>query len=208
MKGISVVLGSQNALEGGGPADEDPIPPDGVDPHPIPQHANDFPGFQPLPNHNIHAQNEDWDAWEEQAEQEQHWAFPQPEPFQPQQQQVVIPVLLEEGAPNSSITTTVSIFDGLLSLTHSASEEVNQGIQATQVGQGLLNIALAYNAIEEDEEQVPQNNLENVQQQNPVLEPTLIPPVQYTEPHFDLKVDHMNDGLNVREENVVTDFPV
>ena len=30
---------------GGGPADEDPIPPPGVDPHSIPQHANDFPGF-------------------------------------------------------------------------------------------------------------------------------------------------------------------
>ena len=55
---------------GGGPADEDPIPPDG---HLVPQHANDFPGFQPLPVHNIDAQNEDQDAWEEQ---EQHWAFP------------------------------------------------------------------------------------------------------------------------------------
>ena len=83
--------------------------------------------------------------------------------------------MLEEGAPHSSITTTVSLSDGLLSLTHSASEEVNQGIQAPQFGQGLLNIALAYNAIEEEEEQIPLNNLENVQQQNPVLEPALIP---------------------------------
>ena len=37
---------------GGGPADEDPFPPEGVDPHPVPQHANDFPGFPPLPNPN------------------------------------------------------------------------------------------------------------------------------------------------------------
>ena len=44
---------------GGGPVDEDPFPPEGVGPHPVPQHANDFLGFQPLPDHNIHAPNED-----------------------------------------------------------------------------------------------------------------------------------------------------
>ena len=54
------------------PADEDPIPLDGVDPHPVPQHANDFPGFQPLPVHNVHIQNEGWDAWEEPTEQDDH----------------------------------------------------------------------------------------------------------------------------------------
>ena len=32
-------------MQGGGPADEDPFPPPGVDAHPIPQNANDFPGF-------------------------------------------------------------------------------------------------------------------------------------------------------------------
>lgn len=53
---------------GGGPADEDPIAPDGVDSHPIPQHANDFLGFQPLPVHHVHVQNEDWDDWEEPEE--------------------------------------------------------------------------------------------------------------------------------------------
>jgi hypothetical protein len=137
---------------GGGPTDEDPIPPDGVDPNHVPQHANDFPGFQPLPIHNIHAPNEDWDDWEEQEEQDQHWAFPQPEPFHPQQHQVEIPALPEDGAPNSSITTTVSLSDGLFSITHSASEEVNQGVPVPPIGQGLLNIALAYNAIGEEED--------------------------------------------------------
>ena len=44
---------------GGGPADEDPFPPEGVDPHPVPQHANDFPGFPPLPKPNNNAPNEE-----------------------------------------------------------------------------------------------------------------------------------------------------
>ena len=52
----------------------------------------------------------------------------------------------------------------MLSITHSTSEEVNQGVQVPQFGKGLLNIALAYNAIEEEEDQVPQNNVDNVQQ--------------------------------------------
>ena len=135
----------------------------------MPQHANDFPGFQPLPNHNIHAPNEDWDDWEEQAEQEDHWAFPQPVPVLPQQPQVVIPALPEDGAPNSSITTTVSLSDGLLSLTHSASEEVNQGVQVPPIGQGLLNIAMAYNAVgEEDGVQVMQPNAD--QPQNVIMQ--------------------------------------
>ena len=137
---------------GGGPADEDPFPPEGVDPHPVPQHANDFPGFQPMPNPNNNAPNEEWDDWEEHAEQEEHWAFPQPAHHHPLQPQVEIPVLAEEGAPNNSITTTISLSDGLLSLTHSASEEVNQGAQGPQIGQGLLNIALAYDAVEEEED--------------------------------------------------------
>lgn len=137
---------------GGGPADEDPIPPDGVDPHPVPQHANDFPGFQPPPNHNINAPHKDWDDWEEPAEQGHHWAFPKPVPVLPQQPQIEIPVLPKYGAPNSSITTIVSLSNGLLSLTHSASEEVNQGIQVPLIGQGLLNIAMAYNAVVEEED--------------------------------------------------------
>ena len=137
---------------GGGPADEDPFPPDGVDPHPVPQHANDFPGFQPLPDHNLNAPNEDWDDWEEQAEQGDHWAFPQPAPALPQWPQLEIPALPEDGAPNSCITTIVSLSDGLLSLTHSASEEVNQGVQVPPIGQGLLNIAMAYNAVGEEED--------------------------------------------------------
>ena len=60
---------------GGRTANEDPIPPPRVDPHPVPQHANDFPGFQPVPLNNEPAQNEDWDDWDEQ-EEKGHWAFP------------------------------------------------------------------------------------------------------------------------------------
>ena len=70
----------------------------------------------------------------------------------PQQQQVESPVQQADGHPNNSITTTVSLSDGLLSLTHSASEEVNQGVQVPPLGQGLLNIALAYNVVEEEED--------------------------------------------------------
>ena len=101
-------------------------------------------------------------GWEEPEEQEQHWAFPQPNPELPQQQQVDIPVVPKDGAPNSNITTTVSLSDGLFSVTHSASEEVNQGVQP--MGMGLLNIALVYNAEEEEEDlQVVGNNAENEQ---------------------------------------------
>lgn len=149
---------------GGGPANEDPIPPDGVDPHLVPQHANDFPGFQPLPIHNIHAQNGDSNDCEEQEEQDQHSAFPQPEPIQPQKHQVEIPTLPEDGAPDSSITTTVSFSDSLFSITHYTREEVNQGAPVPPIGQGLLNIALAYNADgKEDDIQVAQRNVDNIQ---------------------------------------------
>ena len=67
---------------GGGPADEDPIPPPRVDPHPVPQHANDLPGFQPLPMQNDHDNNDEWDEWDEQEEND-HWAFPQQNPPAP-----------------------------------------------------------------------------------------------------------------------------
>ena len=45
------VLASE--LLGGGPADEDPIPPDNVDPHPLPENAEPGAGFHnAAPNNN------------------------------------------------------------------------------------------------------------------------------------------------------------
>lgn len=44
---------------GGGPPDEDPIPPPGVDPHLVPQNANDFPGFHHMQINNNQEDNED-----------------------------------------------------------------------------------------------------------------------------------------------------
>ena len=122
-------------------------------PHSVPQHANDFPGFQPVPLNNELAQNDDWDDWEEQEEQG-HWAFPQanvPQP-QPPQQQMEMLVLQEDGAPNSSITTTVSLSDGIWSNTHTASEEVNQGAQINPLGMGLQSILIAYQVDGEEED--------------------------------------------------------
>ena len=70
----------------------------------------------------------------------------------PLQQQVELPVQQDDGHPNSSITTTVSLSDGLLSLTHSASEEVNQAMHVQPMAMGLLNIALVYHAEDEEED--------------------------------------------------------
>ena len=46
------------------------------------------------------------------------------------------------------------------SLTHSTSEEVNQGMQIQPMAMGLLNIAMAYHADDEEEDlQLVDNNL-------------------------------------------------
>src|SRR3954466_10160552 len=83
-----------------------------------------------------------------------------------------IPVQQDDGHPNSSITTTLSLSDGLLSLTHSASEEVNQAVQVQPMALGLLNIALAYQADDEEEDPQLHNNLQAQDgQQNPSAEP-------------------------------------
>ena len=66
-------------------------------------------------------------------------------------------VLQEDGAPNSSITTTVSLSDGIWSNTHTASEEVNQGAQNNPLGMGLQNILNAYQ-IDGKEEGLGQDN--------------------------------------------------
>lgn len=55
-----------------GLADEDPIPPLDVGPHPLPE--DEFPGLQPLENNqnNVEDENEGWDL-------DDHWAFPHQE---------------------------------------------------------------------------------------------------------------------------------
>jgi hypothetical protein len=57
-------------LLGGGPADEDPLPDEGVDPHPLPGHALPVPAFIPAPVDNAAADNQDnqeddggWGHW-------------------------------------------------------------------------------------------------------------------------------------------------
>lgn len=63
-------------MQGEGPADEDPIPPPGVDPHLLPQQP--FNGVNPInqPGGNVeHDQEDDEDDWEEDG----HWALQQPQ---------------------------------------------------------------------------------------------------------------------------------
>ena len=85
----------------------------------------------------------------------------------PQQQQVELPVQQDDGHPNSSITTTISLSDGLLSLTHSASEEVSQAMHIQPMDMGLLNVSLAYHAEDEEEDLQMDNNLQlNDEEQN------------------------------------------
>ena len=83
------------------------------------------------------------------------------------QQQLEIPILPEDGAPHSGITRTVFLSDGLLSLTHSASEEVNQGAQAPQFGMGLNNIALAYQEDPEEAEPIQEARVEEMSAPGP-----------------------------------------
>ena len=168
---------------GGGPPDEDPIPPPGIDPHPIPLNANDFPGFHHAAINNEQDHEEDWDDWEEQG----HWAFP---PLVQVPQQVIHDEILvddNEAIPNSSITTTVSLSEGLLS--HNVvggvngSDEVNQaaaGEVAPVLGDGLHNLLQAYppDLEEHPEIAIPAplvNQEQNIQQ---VVEPIqVLPPL-------------------------------
>ena len=95
------------------------------------------------------------------------WAFPLYSQPAPVQQEAEIPVVPEDGAPNSSITTNVSLSDGLLSLTHSASEEVNQGAHAPLLGMGLHNIALAYQEDPEEAEPIQEARVEEMSAPGP-----------------------------------------
>jgi hypothetical protein len=72
-------------LLGGGPADEDPLPDDGVDPHPLPGHALPVPQ-NPAPVipavQNDPDNLDGWGHWAMGAEQEQ------PQPMEVEEQQV------------------------------------------------------------------------------------------------------------------------
>ena len=68
-----------------------------------------------------------------------------------------MPVLQEDGAPTSSITTTVSLSDGIWSNTHTTSEEINQAAQINPLGMGLQNILIAYQAVGEEDDPVQHN---------------------------------------------------
>ena len=56
-------------MMGWAPADEDPIPPDNVEPHPVPGNNHAFPGFHINPQH---VQQDDMDV------DEGHWALQPP----------------------------------------------------------------------------------------------------------------------------------
>ena len=72
-------------LLGGGPADEDPLPDEGVDPHPLPGHALPVPQFIPAPvipaGQDDQVDKEGWGHWAMGAQQEQ------PQPMEIEQQQ-------------------------------------------------------------------------------------------------------------------------
>jgi hypothetical protein len=68
----------QHNLLGGGPPDEDPLPDEGVDPHPMPGHALPAPMFNQAPAQPVDQDNAEggdgWGHWAMGAEQE----HPQP----------------------------------------------------------------------------------------------------------------------------------
>lgn len=154
---------------GGGPADEDPIPPDNVDPHPLPNAAQNAHNFHQNAGHNNEEDNDVADMNVEEG----HWAWQQP-PFHNEEHVDAPPaieqdeLIWEEGEKmlphveaQSSITTTVSLSDGAFSnnlLLGNGSEEVNQEqhvqLQAVGlfIGDGLINLLHAY-PVEDDPEQ-------------------------------------------------------
>lgn len=65
---VEVIL---HELLGGGPADEDPIPPDNVDPHPMPNAGHNAHNFHQNAGLNDEGDNEDADMNVEEG----HWAW-------------------------------------------------------------------------------------------------------------------------------------
>jgi hypothetical protein len=105
----------QQNLLGGGPPDEDPVPDEGVDPHPMPGHALPVPLFSPGPAQpNVHDNAEagdGWGHWAMGAEQEQPKPMEveeQPKFCMPEQQEEVELDDEEQGPPLLDATSFVN----------------------------------------------------------------------------------------------------
>lgn len=146
---------------GGGPIDEDPVPPPDEDPHPIPQQS--FNGNNNVED-NQENNDEDLDEWE----QDGHWALQQPNnnwehpdanqvEDQAEQEEMDVELPVHDGI--RSVTTTVSLSDGAFSNNalvdgQLPSEEVNQiqaveNVQELGLGIGMVNLMQAYHDIED-----------------------------------------------------------
>jgi hypothetical protein len=162
-------------LLGGGPADEDPLPDDGVDPHPLPGHALPVPQFIPAPvipaGQDDQVDNEGWGHWAMGAQQEQ----PQPmeiEQQQPAQQEEMIledqqlgPPLPDTGSMvnvSSSSSESSASFGSLDAvgqcggaIDQASESELQMEQPSLSLGEGLLNILQAYSAQEDPLTNVP-----------------------------------------------------
>jgi hypothetical protein len=156
----------QQNLLGGGPPDEDPLPDEGVDPHPMPGHALPAPLFnQGLPPQNNQINEEAADGWG-------HWAMgpqqEQPQPmevemqeqnnnFMPEAQEEVN--LGEEEPPLPDVTSMVQVSSSssedstshypvskAASMVTVASGSSQSGAlqPALPLGEGLLSLMQAY----------------------------------------------------------------
>jgi hypothetical protein len=156
-----------NNLLGGGPADEDPLPDEGVDPHPLPGHALPAPVFNPAPVDPVVQDNQEDDAgWG-------HWAMgvaenlPQPmeveEQAPVQQEEMVLddqhqdPPLLDTdsfinvSSSNSEDTAThdpqgVGSSSAPIQQGQHENPQQSSAAPTLPLGDGLLNILQAYSA--------------------------------------------------------------
>lgn len=134
---------------GGGPADEDPMPPPNVDPHPLPEHAVNQQGFQPKNNQLVNDEDEE-EGWDDDG----HWAMPQQEAEVVQQEELVLnnkDHVMQ--ANDSSLSSVISVSDG--ASVNNVEMELNQLAVLTLpapdvpplpvgLGDGLLNLINAY----------------------------------------------------------------
>jgi hypothetical protein len=157
-----------NNLLGGAPPDEDPLPDEGVDPHPLPGHALPAPIFNPAPvepfvQDNAEA-NDGWGHWAMGAEQEQPQPMEVEEQFHVQQEEIALddqeqgPPLLDANSfinvsSSSSEDTTAYIPRGSVASPSSFFAQAQAAVleqlfdqPALPLGEGLLNILQAYSA--------------------------------------------------------------
>jgi hypothetical protein len=157
-----------NNLLGGAPPDEDPLPNEGVDPHPLPGHALPAPIFNPAPvepfvQDNVEA-NDGWGHWAMGAEQEQPQPMEVEEQLHVQQEEIALddqeqgPPLLDANSfinvsSSSSEDTTAYIPRGSVASPSSFFAQAQAAVleqlfdqPALPLGEGLLNILQAYSA--------------------------------------------------------------